>query len=895
MPANDSQIEQALKLLEKSPDSTSVHTQVGNIYLENGQHARAREHFMRAIQLDSKNVQAFMGLGRAEKDRNRTLQYLIEAVTIDPNNAEANLLLGRTYRKFKDNKRAIMFLRKALEIAPQNAEGWINLGICYNYRDKFDEAIRCMNRAIEIDPKSYHAYSNLSRYWRIRREYSKAIEYGKKSIEINPNYAAAYFNLYFANFFLGNFTDAIENLKKKISLDPKDVQAHYQLGDAYIAIGDYKNAQASFQKATAIRPAFEPAHQGLAGLYMDMGQPAEALKEFRQVQYRGIPEDLTENEYALRVGKINLANRKYLHIRSLQSMASYFESTGLPEGIEYASILKSLYKVLIDRLPPDVSQLKDHQVKNVITTLYELLSTEKEGFKKGDFAVRRDMYLRLKNSVHGRHFRNDVMKMLSNRWEDVERHMEEFLPIYPRIEITLVKAENIIYHESGLIRLAVINKGYLPAQNVKVKVQQSNEFGVKNRLIEFLSVRDILEFDLDVHIYTQGLFSMTLECDFDRGEKFFQTFKFDAFRKNPFFYGRPVKDPEMFFGREALLDSILSRIRNVAKQDILIHGIRRIGKTSLLYQINNRLRLPLIPLYFSLQQIGNVDDASLLRQLIFELCDAIASIDSTVADELKRKNMPGNMKELVDSLSFDMVSRAFRKDLEALLAFTKKLSPGLRIIILLDEGDLLFRLGVHIQRFMRDLLQRYDQVVMIMAGSPRIIELSAGAYDSPFYNNFAHENLTGLDFLDAHKLIQIPMEALGISCSMDIATRIYDYCGGISFYIQAVCFHLLNEVYARKKIQCSSDELNVAEEEVFAELRRSFEAIWHEFNEEQKTLLLYLSQQDHPVLRTEASIRRWNHLLQDLQEYSIISLQDGYVSIKAGLIRRWIHEIYKYV
>ncbi len=56
---------------------------------------------------------------------------------------------------------------------------------------------------------------------------------------------------------------------------------------------------------------------------------------------------------------------------------------------------------------------------------------------------------------------------------------------------------------------------------------------------------------------------------------------------NPYISGEPVRREEMFFGRHELLQRIVATLHN---NSIMIHGERRIGKTTLLYQLANALR-----------------------------------------------------------------------------------------------------------------------------------------------------------------------------------------------------------------------------------------------------------------------------------------------------------------
>ncbi|NDJ15958.1 tetratricopeptide repeat protein [Myxacorys almedinensis] len=65
----------------------------------------------------------------------------------------------------------------------------------------------------------------------------------------------------------------------------------------------------------------------------------------------------------------------------------------------------------------------------------------------------------------------------------------------------------------------------------------------------------------------------------------------DSFgRRNPYVIGRPIVEPEMFFGRETLFEFIEDNLLQGA-QVILLHGQRRIGKSSVLAQIPNFVKL----------------------------------------------------------------------------------------------------------------------------------------------------------------------------------------------------------------------------------------------------------------------------------------------------------------
>ena len=59
---------------------------------------------------------------------------------------------------------------------------------------------------------------------------------------------------------------------------------------------------------------------------------------------------------------------------------------------------------------------------------------------------------------------------------------------------------------------------------------------------------------------------------------------------NPYVTGQPIKEPHRFFGRQKILKDIFNRLLSSPDQNVLlIHGQRRIGKSSLLFQVVSRI------------------------------------------------------------------------------------------------------------------------------------------------------------------------------------------------------------------------------------------------------------------------------------------------------------------
>lgn len=93
-------------------------------------------------------------------------------------------------------------------------------------------------------------------------------------------------------------------------------------------------------------------------------------------------------------------------------------------------------------------------------------------------------------------------------------------------------------------------------------------------------------------------------------------------RQNPYVIGPPVRNQAMFFGREELFQFIADNLRKDAKV-ILLHGQRRIGKSSVLRQIPAFVGMKdeFFFFRFDLQDQARLPLSQVLRNLAVELCD----------------------------------------------------------------------------------------------------------------------------------------------------------------------------------------------------------------------------------------------------------------------------------
>ncbi|NJN84279.1 MAG: ATP-binding protein, partial [Caldilineaceae bacterium] len=177
---------------------------------------------------------------------------------------------------------------------------------------------------------------------------------------------------------------------------------------------------------------------------------------------------------------------------------------------------------------------------------------------------------------------------------------------------------------------------------------------------------------------------------------------------NPYVSGEPVRREEMFFGRHGLVQRIVDTLHN---NSIMIHGERRIGKTTLLFQLASVLREVnddhywFVPIYVDLE--GTAQE-HFFHSLIEEIADGT----------LELPDLPPESRPPIESLRYQTIEdgaytdRDFNRDLrdviDVLQSYGESHYPGkqLRLILLLDEMDVMSQYDHLIQQQLRRIFMR---------------------------------------------------------------------------------------------------------------------------------------------------------------------------------------------
>jgi DNA-binding winged helix-turn-helix (wHTH) protein/TolB-like protein/Flp pilus assembly protein TadD len=207
----------------------------------------------------------------------------LNALRLDNSLADAHASLGMIAFYYGWNwSESEQEFQQALALNPNDvgAETWYGLNLAAMGR--VEEAIDLVQRAKEIDPLSPEINVVLGHLYYSSRQYEKAIDVYRKVIQLNPNFARAHMRLgmtYMAQHALGDSVHEYEEAKRLTGADP---YVDGLLGCAEALSGNTAAAQKLLKELTLrSRDQYIPAFS-IALVYIGLGERDRALEWLEQ-------------------------------------------------------------------------------------------------------------------------------------------------------------------------------------------------------------------------------------------------------------------------------------------------------------------------------------------------------------------------------------------------------------------------------------------------------------------------------------------------------------------------------------------------------------------------------------------------------------------------------------
>ncbi|MDQ1354720.1 MAG: SUMF1/EgtB/PvdO family nonheme iron enzyme [Acidobacteriota bacterium] len=302
--------------------------------------------------------------------------------------------------------------------------------------------------------------------------------------------------------------------------------------------------------------------------------------------------------------------------------------------------------------------------------------------------------------------------------------------------------------------------------------------------------------------------------------------------ENPYYTGRPIQEPGMYFGREDILERIKERLgpNNI----IILYGQRRTGKTSTLFQLKNRVyRDTAVPVILDIQSMMGDDTPFFFYRMASDLYDAVTRMDTRIRAQLA--------EPIVDDFK---ANPQYKYEL-----FLKKAINQVKekpIIYLIDEFDGLFEM-IEKQQVeptvldnLRSIMQHYQQVWFILAGT-HLIKTKAADSRSALFNIATYEKIGALEEKDARALITQPLKGQ-VEYESYAVDKIISLTNCNPYFIQAICFEIIYNLEKQGLRRVTLKELHEVVDKLFHQGSSYFDQFWTYLNKPEKLLLSLLAE-----------------------------------------------------
>ena len=273
--------------VSKSPTEIAVlytnYLESANAHFEQGAYEDAITDYSRAIELNSKNPEAYRKRGTAYgflEDYENTIRDFTKAIELAPDNAPDYNNRGSAYDFLGDSQKAIQDFNKAIALDPNFAGAYNNRGGVEAQSGDFEQALHDFTKAIELDPLIVVAYYNRAFVYVDTGYPELAIKDFTSVIKLRPNASKPYIDRGAAYAQLGDLEQAVQDYGMAVELKPEDATAYFNRGSAYAQLNDFERAIQDFTKVIELNPDDAVAYHLRGLVHSNAGNLEAAVRDY---------------------------------------------------------------------------------------------------------------------------------------------------------------------------------------------------------------------------------------------------------------------------------------------------------------------------------------------------------------------------------------------------------------------------------------------------------------------------------------------------------------------------------------------------------------------------------------------------------------------------------------
>jgi len=242
-------------------------THAGHDYVEMEEYEKAIANYTKAIDLNPRSIQAFLGRGILRcylgEPKQAAFEDLTDAVDLNPLKLVEKNKQGRAVLKLLDAE-GIHDIKTCL------AESLNARGSAFFRADLLDEAFEDFNEAIKYAPDYYQLYIHRSEVNSLFGYYEKSVADTTEAIRLQPEIAIAYARRAAAYVNLYKYQEALADYNKKLSMAPGSAFDYINRAFCYSKLHDKQQALKDAEIAVQMDPSNEEIRRCLKRVHREL-------------------------------------------------------------------------------------------------------------------------------------------------------------------------------------------------------------------------------------------------------------------------------------------------------------------------------------------------------------------------------------------------------------------------------------------------------------------------------------------------------------------------------------------------------------------------------------------------------------------------------------------------
>jgi hypothetical protein len=452
-----------------------------------------------------------------------------------------------------------------------------------------------------------------------------------------------------------------------------------------------------------------------------------------------------------------------------------------------------------------------------------------------------------------------LLPLLSHLHDTVDKHLEElYSSSAPNLTLRLPGEKDFLIPDTDLITVPIIIENatycspveklhlivhpspeYYTIQETNLNITESLVGGRQVSIPLVLKITNLTQLEMTFTLpivihYEYRSFGPSLQrAESEPYNIPIRLYKKEDFQKilNPYAFGGAVENIRMFYGRDVMIDEIISNLLEVPQnKGVVIFGQKRSGKSSVLFHAALRLKDMPHVIAVNIRSIGDAleytSEFSLLDHILWKIIDYLKKEVDKVAVSSERRPLTTKFPSLeefssskVPSLLFNQIFERISQEFEESVDWR-----GTLIVILIDEFTYIYeqilkgRLPMEFMKMWKALLEK-NYFKVILAGQdvmPR--------FKNKFSNEFAmlaDQKVTYLLPEFAKKLIEYPIlvQVNGQQRSRyreNSVAEIINLTACSPYYIQIFCNRLVDVLNREYSIYVIDHHIKKVKEELIS-------------------------------------------------------------------------------